>query len=58
MWGMDRITEKVDNRGIRMFCVGCTERKLVVNIFCYSFICLRCVGPVPMHYTLCLITVV
>jgi len=29
-------------------CVVCTERNLVVNLFCYSFICLRCVGPVPI----------
>jgi hypothetical protein len=28
--------------------VVCTERNLVVNLFCYSFICLRCVGPVPI----------
>ena len=43
-------------------CVVCTERNLVVNLFCYSFICLRCVGPVPIgpvpvQYTLSLITV-
>ena len=56
---MDKIMDKLDNRGIRMFCVGFTERKLVLNTFCYSFICLcRAVSvSVSVHYTLCWVTV-
>jgi hypothetical protein len=38
-------------------CVGNTERTLVVNIFLYSFVCLRCAVPVSKHYRLCLVTV-
>jgi hypothetical protein len=37
-------------------CVGCTERTLVVSIFRYCFVCLRCTVTVPMHYKLCLVT--
>ena len=37
-------------------CVGCTEWTLVVNIFCYSFVCLHCVVPGSVHYRLCLVT--
>ena len=29
--------------------LGCTERTLVVSIFRYSFVCLRCVVPVSMR---------
>jgi hypothetical protein len=46
-----------DNTGIKTVCVGCTERTLVVSIFRYSFVCLRCVVPVSMHYRLYLETV-
>jgi hypothetical protein len=38
-------------------CIGCTERTLVVNIFRYTFDCLRCVVPVSVQYRLCLVTV-
>ena len=37
--------------------VGLTERTLVVSVFHYSFICLRCLVAVSMHYRLCLVTV-
>ena len=38
-------------------CVGCTERTLLVSIFRSSFVCLRCVVPVSVHYRVCLVTV-
>ena len=38
-------------------CVGCTERTLVVSIYHYSFVCLRLVVPVSLHYRLCVVTV-
>ena len=38
-------------------CFGCNGTILVVKIFRYSFVCLRCVVPVSMHYRLCLVTV-
>jgi len=38
-------------------CVGNTKGALAVNIFLYSFVCLRCVVPVSKHYRLCLVTV-
>jgi hypothetical protein len=50
--GMDKIMEKLDNIGIKLCC--CTERTLVVSIFCYSCVCLWRLVPVSMHYRLCL----
>jgi len=38
-------------------CVGCTERTLVVSIYHYSFVCLRHVVQVSIHYRLCIVTV-
>jgi len=38
-------------------CFGCTERTLVLSIFCYSFVRLCCVLPVTLHYMLCLVAV-
>jgi len=38
-------------------CLGCTGRTLVGSIFRYSFVCLRCVMSLSMHYGLCLVTV-
>ena len=49
--------EKLDNTGIELFVFGCTERTLVVSIFLYSFVCLRRVVPVSVHYRLCLVTI-
>jgi len=36
---MDKIMEALDNIRIQLFCVGCTERMLVVHIFHHSFVC-------------------
>ena len=52
---MDKIMEILDS--IRIDCVGCTERTLVGSIFLYSFVCLRCVMPVSVHYRLYSVTV-
>ena len=41
----------------KIICVSCTERTLVVSIFLYSFVCLRLVVLVSVHYRLCLVTV-
>ena len=37
--------------------VCCIERTLVVSTFRYSFVCLQCVTPVSVQYSLCLVTV-
>lgn len=42
-------TRHCRNRTVR---IGCTEKTLVVSIFHYSFVCLRCVVTVFMHYSL------
>jgi len=54
---MDKITGKLDSRGIRIFVLAALEENFFVNIFCYSFICSRCVGLVPVNYRLCLVIV-
>ena len=36
-----------------ILCVGCTDRKLVVSNFRYSFVCLLFVVLVSVHYWLC-----
>jgi len=41
----------------KIVCVGCTESTLVVRIVGHSFVCLRCVMPVSIHYRLCVVTV-
>jgi len=38
-------------------CVGCNEITLFVSIVVYSFVCLRCVVSVSIHYRMCLVTV-
>jgi hypothetical protein len=38
-------------------CVGCNERTLFLSIVRHSFVCLRCVVWVSIHYRLCLVTV-
>ena len=48
--------ETLDKIGIKLFVLGCTERKLVVSFVILLF-CLCCVVPVLMHYRLCLVTV-
>jgi len=50
--GIAKIMETLDNVGIKL-CVGCTKRALVLSIFCFSFVCLRCVVLVSMHCGLC-----
>jgi len=47
---MDKIMKTLDTIGIKLF-VGCTERILLVSIFHYSFVCLRCVVTVSVHYS-------
>ena len=42
-------TREYRNKTVR---VRYTERTLVVSIFHYSFVCLRCVGPLSIHYRL------
>jgi len=48
--------ETLHNIGIKLFVLGCTERKLVPPFVILLF-CLCCVVPVLMHYRLCLGTV-
>jgi hypothetical protein len=53
---MNKIMGTLDIIGIKLFFVGCTERTLVVSVVHYSFVCLRYVVSVAMHYRMCLVT--
>jgi len=50
-----QIMETLHSIGIKLFVLGCTERKLVLPFVILLF-CLCCVVPVLMHYRLCLVT--
>ena len=50
--GDGQIMETIDKVGIKLFVLGCGERKLVVSFVILLF-CLCCVVPVLMHYRLC-----
>ena len=41
----------------KTICFGCTGRTTVVRIFSYSFVCLRCIVSISMHYRLRLIRI-
>jgi len=48
--------ETLGRMRIKLFVLAALKKTLIANIFRYSFICLRCVVPVSVHYSLCLVT--
>jgi len=54
---MDKIMETLKKYRNKTSCVGCSERSLVVRILRHSFVCLRGVMQVSVHYILCLVAV-
>jgi len=47
----DKITETPKNIGIKIVCIGCTERTLLLSFIIVLFV--YCAVPMSMHYRLC-----